>query len=111
MILTHHFSCVRAAVSEERLKESIQEEMHEIRDRWEEKFTDGGEPQVLLNTETNEVWVSSGDWHDSEVVREIFDELGELAGVTGIDGESESWPEGYNYGKGESDWEKVYPVD
>lgn len=109
MILTPYFSRVRAAVSQERLKESIQEEMKEIRDRHGEAFTNGGEPQVLLNTETNEVWVSAGDWHERELVREIFDELEELAGVTGIDGESESWPKGYNYGKGESAWEKVYP--
>jgi hypothetical protein len=109
MILTRHFSRVRTAVSEERLKESIQEEMHEIRDRWGEKFTNGGEPQVLLNNKTNEVWVNCGDWHDSEVVRDIFEELEELAGVTGVDGESESYPEGYNYGQGESDWEKIYP--
>ena len=109
MIITPYFSRVRVAVSEERLKESIQEEMHEIKDRWEDKFTEGGEPQVLLNTKTNEVWVSCGDWHESDLQREIFEELEELAGVTSVDGESESWPEGYNYGQGESDWERVYP--
>jgi hypothetical protein len=109
MILTPYFSRVRIAVSKDRLKESIQEEMREIRDRWGEKFTDGGEPQVLLNTKTNEVWVNCGDWHDSEVVKDIFDELEGLAGVAGVDGESESWPEGYQYGQEGSDWEKVYP--
>jgi hypothetical protein len=43
------------------------------------------------------------------VVREVFRELEELAGVTSVDGESESYPDGYNYGNGESDWVKVYP--
>ena len=28
--------------------------------------------------------------------------------MTGIDGESESYPEGDNSGKGENDWEKIY---
>jgi hypothetical protein len=96
-------------VSDERLKESIQQEMEEIRDRQGEDFTDGGEPQILLNDKTKEVWVSAGDWHDKEVVRDVFDELEELEGVEGVDGEPESYPPGYNYGKGDSDWEKVYP--
>lgn len=108
MILTRYFSRVQA-VSEERLKESIVEEMHEIRDRWGEEFTEGGEPQVLLNNETHEVWVSAGDWHGRELVREIFEELKELAGIAGVDGESESYPSGYNYGKGDGPWEKIYP--
>jgi hypothetical protein len=109
MILSRHFSRVRVAVSEERLRESIDEEMREIRDRWGDRFTGGGEPQVLLNKETHEVWVSCGDWHERDLVREIFAELEELAGVAGVDGESESYPPGYNYGQGESDWEKLFP--
>jgi hypothetical protein len=109
MLLTQHFSRVRVAFSEGDLVEDIRHEMEEIAHRHGEAFTDGGEPQILLNTKTHEVWINCGDWHDTEVVRDIFDEIGELAGVSGVDGESESWPEGYNYGKGESDWQKIYP--
>ena len=109
MILTPFFSRVRIAMSEGDFVEDIRHEMEEIKHRFGEEFTDGGEPQVLLNNKTHEVWVSTGDWHGTEVTREIYDELSELAGVAEVDGESESWPEGYNYGKGESDWEKIYP--
>jgi hypothetical protein len=109
MTLTKYFSRVRSALSEGDLVEDIRHEMEEIAHRHGDKFTDGGEPQILLNTKTNEVWVSCGDWHDTEVVRDIFDELEELAGVASVDGESESYPEGYRYGQGESDWVKVYP--
>lgn len=109
MILTPYFSRVRTAMTNGDLVEDIRHEMEEIEHRWGERFTDGGKPQVLLNTKTNEVWVSAGDWHDREVVRDIHEELGELAGVASVDGESESFPPGYNYGQGESDWIKVYP--
>lgn len=109
MYLTQHFSRVRIALSEGDLVEDIRHEMEEIEHRLGDAFTDGGAPQILLNKRTHEVWVSAGDWHDNEVVREVFRELEELAGVKSVDGESESYPAGYNYGKGESDWEKIYP--
>ena len=109
MILTKHFTRVRVALSEGDLIEDIRHEMEELEHRLGDAFTDGGAPQVLLNKRTHEVWVNCGDWHDREVVREVFRELGELAGVKSVDGESESWPEGYHYGQGESDWIRVYP--
>ena len=109
MILTRHFSRVRVAFTKGDLVEDIRHEMEEIAHRHGKAFTDGGEPEVLLNNKTKEVWVCSGDWHDTEVVRDIYEELEELAGVSGVDGESESYPPGYNYGKGDSDWIEVYP--
>jgi hypothetical protein len=97
----------RAAMNPAR---AICDVMEELEAEYGGDLTGGGEPQILLNTKTHEVWVSAGDWHEEDVVREIFDRLEKISGVKGVDGESESYPEGYNYGNGPSDWKKVYPT-
>jgi hypothetical protein len=106
MLLTQSFSRVHAASGTER---KILQVMKGLEDQFNGDLTGGGAPQILFNTRTREVWVSSGDWHESDLVQEVFDALEGVSGVEGVDGESESYPAGYHYGQGESDWEKIYP--
>jgi hypothetical protein len=105
VILTDYFSKVR--ISSQNLPQKIRECIDSIREEFGEKFTEGGEPEILFNKKNREVWVSTGDWHDTEIVQALFDKLENIPGITQVDGESESYPEGYDYGQGPSDWEKI----
>jgi hypothetical protein len=113
MEMSKDFSMFRryaGRITERGITLDIEHVMNDI-SNWFPEMEEGGAPQVLFNTKTREVWVSTGDWHDTGVVQVIHKRLKKIPGVSKVDGESESWPDGYNYGKGASDWKKVYPKD